>query len=224
MLSFKKKNKTHEEINLGLLNNQSSFEFKEAYNNLATNVIYLPIEDATKKIVITSSNYGEGKTSLAINLAIALASSLIDKKVLLVDADLRTPHVKDFLADAVTEQENGNGLSEYLSGKEDKCSIKTTHVENLDVVYAGESHINPTGLINSDKMNEFLASLNGKYDYVIMDTPPVNVVSDTVLLVGRVNGYIIATKTGYTTIPKLNAAAEALNMVGAQVFGVVLSE
>lgn len=219
-----KKNKLVEETSLYILDKDSSFELKEAYNNLATNVIYLPIDDKSKKIAVTSSNYGEGKSSVAINLAIALASSLIDKRVLLVDADLRTPHVGEFLADAVPGYAMESGLSEYLSGKEEKCNIKTTHINNLDVVFAGEGAINPAGLINSDKMNEFMANLDDTYDYVIIDTPPVKVVSDAILLVGRVNGYIIATKTNYSTVPMLSSASESLKMVGAQIFGVVLSE
>lgn len=219
-----KKKKITQETRLSLLGKESCFELKEAYNNLATNVIYLPIDDNPKKIAVTSSNYGEGKTSVAINLAIALASSLIDKRILLVDADLRSPHVESFLADVVPSKKNGNGLSEYLSGKGDKCNINTTHVDNLDVIYAGEIPINPAGLINSDKMHELITSFGGKYDYVIIDTPPVNVVSDAVLLVGRVNGYIIAAKSGFTTVPTLSSASESLSMVGATVCGVVLSE
>ena len=218
------KNKTFEETCLSILDKDSSFELKEAYSNLATNVIYLPIEDKCKKIAVTSSKYGEDKSSVAINLAIALASTLIDKKVLLVDADLRNSHIGHFLADVVPGYAMESGLSEYLSGKDDKCNIKTTHIGNLDVVYAGESPINPAGLINSNKMNEFIASLDEKYDYVIIDTPPVNTVSDAILLVGRVNGYIIATKTNYSTVPMLSSASESLTMVGAQIFGVVLSE
>lgn len=223
-MGFKKKYKTLEEPCLSLLNSQSSFELKEAYNTLATKVIYFPIEDTCKKIVITSSNYGEGKTSVAINLAIALASSLIDKKVLLVDADLRSPHVKTFLNSLISNEENNSGLSDYLSVETAKCKTYTTHIDNLHVIYSGDAPINPAGLINSDKMNELMSSFEGKYDYVIIDTPPVNVVSDSILLVGRVNGYVIASKAGYTTVPMLNSAAESLNMVGANVFGVVLSE
>ena len=219
-----KKNKLAQETCLSLLTNESSFEIKEAYNNLATNVIYLPIEDKSKKIAVTSSNYGEGKTTVAINLAIALASSLIDKKVLLIDADLRSSHVASFLASVCASDDKVDGLSEYLAGKGNTCNVKSTHVDNLDVIYAGEAPINPAGLINSDKMNELINTVSDKYDYVIIDTPPVNVVSDAILLVGRVNGYIIATKTNYTTVPMLSSASESLSMVGAQVFGVVLSE
>ena len=220
----RKKNKLAKEIPSSILNKNSPFELKEAYSNLATNVIYLPIEEKTKKIAVTSSNYGEGKSSVAINLAIALASTLIDKKVLLIDADLRTSHVGEFLADVLPEYSAEKGLSEYLSSKDKKCNIKTSHIENLDVVFAGESSINPAGLLNSDKMHDFLTGLDSKYDYVIIDTPPVNVVSDSILLVGRVNGYIIAAKTNYSTVPMLSSASESLELVGAQIFGVVLSE
>ena len=221
---FSKNKRVFEETRLNLLSNDSSFDFKEAYNTLASNIIHLSLDDGCKKIAVTSSNYGEGKSSVAINLAIALASNLIDKRILLVDADLRSSHIEEFLGDIVTEHGNNQGISDYLLGSTEICNIKKTNIVNLDVVSAGSSVINPVGLLNSNKMNDLLLSLENDFDYVIIDTPPVSVVSDAVLLAEKVSGYIISTKAGFSTVPMLDSASEALASVGANVFGVVLTE
>ena len=222
--SIFKKEKIFEESTFNVLDSNSSFEIKEAYNTLTTNVMYLPITDKCKKIAITSAVYGEGKTSVAINLAIALSSNLVDKKILLVDADMRNPSVEKFLCGVVNPVENNVGLSEYLEKEDDELSIVKSHIENLDVVYSGNRPINPARLLNSEKMNRFLSKCEAEYDYIIIDTPPVNVVSDAVLFIGRVNGYLIATKSKVSTVPMLSSASETLNSMGATVYGAVFSE
>ena len=204
-----------------ILADDSAFAIREAYNTLATNVIHLQLDGGCKKIAITSSTYGEGKSSLAINLAISLALNLLDKKILLVDADLRTPHVKDFLGSAVAFAQN-EGLSDFLNNESVENIFAKSHIDNLDIVCAGSSVANPAGLINSEKMSEFIAKCEGKYDYIIIDTPPVNVVSDAVTLADRVNGYIISVKKKVSTTTKLSETSDVLSAVGATVLGVVL--
>ena len=224
MSIFNMNKKFCEEKALEILSIDSSFELKEAYNNLATNIIYLPIDDKCKKIAVTSSKYGEGKSSVAINLSVALASNLIDKKVLLVDADMRESHIKSFLSDKINFNGKNSGLSDYLlSSNSDVCIVKS-HIENLDVISAGSPAINSAGLLNSDKMSEFISECEKNYDYIIIDTPPVNVVSDAILLIGRINGYILSAKAKHSTVPMVSSASDVLTSVGATVFGVVLTE
>ena len=213
---FKQKN--CDEPKLEIINSSSSFALKEAYNTVATNILYLPIEARTKKIAVTSAIYGEGKTSVAINLAISLAMNLIDKKILLIDADMRSPRVADFLNVNIK-----NGLSEFLSEKTDKPNIMPTDINNLDLVVAGTPPFNPAGLVRSDRMSQFLLECEGKYDYVIIDTPPTTVVSDAVLLAGRVDGYVIATRAKYSVLSKIDSAEQALSSAGAPVFGMILT-
>jgi len=219
---FKKKIATEERL-YDILDPNTSFELKEAYNTLCTNVLYPSSGEPSKRLVVTSAVYGEGKTTLAINLASALASNLIDKKVLLIDADLRTPHVYDFMKSKISPVKNA-GLSEYLTGKVDSPESFCGGVENLSVIFSGAPNLNPAGLLNSVRMKEFLVKCAEEYDYVIIDTPPANLVSDALLLIGGVDGYIIAAKNKFSKIPALDATQRALNSVGANILGIVLTE
>lgn len=219
---FKRKN--CDETKLEIINSSSSFALKEAYNTVAANILYLPIEANTKKIAVTSAVYGEGKTSVAINLAISLAMNLIDKKILLIDADMRSPRVADFMNLDINALSNKNGLSEFLSEKTDKPNIITTDVNNLDLVFAGTPPFNPAGLIRSDRMSQILLECEGKYDYVIIDTPPTTVVSDAVFLAGRVDGYVITTRAKYSVLSKIDSAERALSSAGASIFGMILTD
>ena len=215
--------KNCDEPSYEILSSSSSFELKEAYNSLCTNILYLPIMDKCKKIAITSAVSGEGKTSVAANLSISLARNLLDKKVLLVDADMRAPHVAQFMRDHIKKTEK-TGLSDYLADITSEPNILGTDISNLVIILAGDSTNNPAGLICSEKMTSFISACEGKYDYVIFDTPPVNIVSDAILLINKVNGYILATRTKYSKLPNINTAQETLKSVGAQIFGIVLTD
>ena len=218
-----KRTKATEELLYDVFDSSASFELKEAYNSLCTNVLYSSNGEQSKRIVITASVYGEGKTTLAINLAAALASNLIDKKVLLIDADLRTPHIYDFVKSKISANSKA-GLSEFLVGKADFPEIHNGDIENLSIIFAGAPTFNPAGLLNSVRMKEFLAKCAEDYDYVIIDTPPVNLVSDALLLIGGVDGYVIAVKNKFSKIPALDATQKALDSVGANILGIVLTE
>ena len=218
---FKSKKKI-EELPLEILSQNSSIEFIEAYNKLASNVIYLPIESKCKKIAVTSANYGEGKTTAAINLSISLASNLIDKKVLLIDADMRSSKVSEFIGDLAPASEAG--LSDSLSQNNGSFAIVKTQIDNLDVIYAGSKINNPSGLINSDRMKNFLASLDDEYDYVIIDTPPINFVSDAILLIGRIDGYILSSRIKHSNVNAIDSATDVLEGVGAKVLGFIVSD
>lgn len=219
-----KKHQATPELLYDVLSSSSSFELKEAYNSLCTSVLYASNNNQLKNLVVTSSVYGEGKSSVAINLAFALAGNLIDKRVLLIDADLRSPHLADFMKDKIKGSATGQGLSNYLTGKCDYPCATKTEAANLEVIFAGDATLNPAGLLNSLKMKEFLDKCAKSYDYVIIDTPPINVVSDALLLIGKVDGYIVAAKTKFSKVPLLNATQEALKSVGANILGIVLTE
>lgn len=217
------KNRNYEEPSFEILCDSSSFELKEAYNSLCTNVLYLPIADKCKKIAVTSSVSGEGKTSVAVNLAISLAGNLLDKRVLLVEADMRTPHVAQLLRNYITKLEKV-GLSDYLSGAVEVPPTLNTTFSNLDVILAGNITNNPAGLICSERMTSFISDCEEKYDYVVFDTPPINAVSDSILLINKVNGYILATRTRYSKVASVDTALETLKSVGAEILGIVLTD
>ena len=208
---------------LRVINDSTPFAVKEAFNSLATNVIYLPITDKCKKIAITSSVSGEGKTYVSINLSIVLAKNLTDKKVLLIDMDIRSPRISNLFKKIDGSNSSSVGLSEYLIGISEKPNIIATDIPGLSVLFAGGESSNPAGLINSQKMTDFLKQCEEEYDYIIIDTPPVNLVSDATLLNDRVNGYILAARSEYSTTKSLASAEALLNSVGAHIFGVVLT-
>ncbi len=222
---FKKKkaHDSYENDSLRIIDENTPFAVKEAFGSFCTNILYLPISDKCKKIAVTSAMPGEGKTYISINLAITLAQNLVGKKVLLVDMDIRCPSVSKLFRKIDENLCAKTGLSEYLVGLEEEPNIVESHIPGLSVLFAGGASSNPAGLINSDKMTEFIKSLEDVYDYVIIDTPPINVVSDASLLVGRVNGYVLATRAEYSTTTALANAKASLSGVGAHVLGVVLT-
>ena len=222
MKLFSKKRKAASEVtpaNLMLLNDNMPFAIREAYKSLYTNVLYLTIEDKCKKIAVTSAVSGECKSTVAVNLAISLSHNSEDKRILLIDTDMRDPDVaKIFGIDL-----NAPGLSEYLAGIDEKPNFVEYPDIGLTVLTAGGSNVNPTRLMGSKRMEELLKYCDEVYDYVIIDTPPLNVVTDAVLLNGHINGYIISTKADYSNVNAVNKCLETLDRVGAEVFGVVLS-
>ena len=207
-----------------IISADTPFAIKEAFSSLATNILYLPIEDNCKKLAVTSSLSGEGKTYISINLAVTLANNLDSKRVLLIDMDMRNPSVTRLLKNAKMVDGAKGGLSEFLAGISAEPEILSTNIPNLDVIFAGAATTNPAGLINSSRMNDLFKICEEKYDYVIIDTPPVNIVTDATLLVNRVNGYLIATRSDYSNVNALSNVLDTLERVGAEIYGVVLSD
>ena len=205
-----------------IISDKTPFAISESFRALQTNVLYLPIADKCRKIAVTSSVASEGKTYVSINLAITLASNS-NKKVLLLDMDMRMTRVKALLQYRMPEAKNANGLSEYLVGIDNEPNIMTSHIENLDILFSGKKNSNPVGLINSEKMATLFETLSEKYDYIIIDTPPVNMVTDALLILDKVNGYILSARANYSTINSLVSATNTIKNVGGEIFGVVLT-
>ena len=206
-----------------VLDKNTPFAISESFRALQTNSLYLPIADKCKKIAITSPVSGEGKSYISVNLSRTLAINT-GKKVVLIDMDMRVPRVKKLLNKKLMETSNFSGLSEYLADIDSKPNIIKTDLENFDVILSGKETSNPIGLINSPKMNALLDKLAEKYDYIIIDTPPVNIVTDALLMLDKVNGYVLSSRANYSNINNLNSAIDAIKNVGGEVFGVVLTD
>ena len=203
-----------------VVDEKSPFGIREAYKALYTNVRYLNIESKCKKIVVTSAISGEGKTTLSVNLALTMAQNLVDKRILLIDADMRCPRVASILGLSPKTR----GLSEYLAGIDVNPNFEYISDNRLMVLPAGAPNVNPTKLIGSERMRALLDACEQEFDYVIIDTPPVTIVTDALLFNSNVNGYIIATRSEYSNINKLSECVSALEQVGAEIFGIVLSD
>jgi len=223
MSLFSKKAHSNDKVDeLRLIDENTPFAITEAFRALYTKILYLPIEDKCRKIALTSAFSGEGKTYISINLAITLAKSSENKRVLLVDADMRKPRVARILS-KYCDDPTISGLSEYLAGIDEKPNIVTTDIPNFSILFSGKESANPIGLINSKRMSELLDTCSESFDYIILDTPPVTVVSDAVLLSDKINGYLMAARAEYSNINSLAEAIDIVKNVGGEVYGVALS-
>lgn len=204
---------------LRIVSEDSPFAIKEAYKTLYTNILYLNIEDKCKKIAMTSAVSGEGKTVASTNLAVTLAQNSTDCKVLLIDTDMRQPRVSALLG----IDKDTHGLSEYLAGIDETPNLIFVPDKKLTVLTSGANNVNPTKLIGSKRMANLIRSLEEQFDYIIIDTPPVNIVSDAILLHENVNGYVIVTRSDYSDVKSVGEAVSRLEQINAEIFGIVLT-
>ena len=170
MIFSKKTAHSHDKIDaLRLINDDTPFAINEAFRALYTKVIYLPIIDKCKKIAVTSSVSGEGKTYLATNLAISLAKNSDNKKIVLIDLDMRKPRISRVLSKHLNKTKSRNGMSEYLAGIDSEPNVISTDVPNLSVILAGKENANALGLVTSVRMSELLEKLSLEFVYIIFD-------------------------------------------------------
>ncbi len=205
---------------LKLIDSDTPFAIRQAYKALYTNILYINVEDKCKKIAVTSALPAECKTTVSSNLALTLAQNLEEKRILLIDSDMRSPKVWRLFG----FDRNSHGLSEYLAGIDNEPNFQTVKDYKLTVLSAGGQSVNPTKLMGSQRMKNLLDLCNENFDYVIIDTPPVNVISDALLLNGLVNGYIISARADRSDINSMGECTEAINRIGAEIYGVVISD
>ncbi len=165
----------------------------EAFKALRTRIQYAKLEEVPiRTILLTSSVPGEGKTTISVNLAGSLAQ--MDKKVLLIDCDLRKPRIHN-----VFEIDRYPGLSDYLfSNASLEEIIRKTKFENLDIVPSGTIPPNPSELLGSKQMKEFLEKMKKQYDFIIIDSPPYISVTDAEILFRITDGTILVLRANKT--------------------------
>jgi capsular exopolysaccharide synthesis family protein len=202
-----------------LLMNGDNFFIREAYKTLRTNVTYaLADQEGCKVIAVTSSMQSEGKSFTATNLAIACAQA--DKKVLLIDCDLRRPKLNRLLGASAR-----SGLTELLMQPElrDKV-ILHEEAAGMDVIISGAIPPNPSELLGSKRMKKLLEDLRQKYEYIILDTPPVNMVTDAAVLAPLSDGVVFVVRMNYSERGAVIHAVEQLGYANAKILGMVLNE
>jgi capsular exopolysaccharide synthesis family protein len=172
----------------------------------------------SRVIAITSCQPGEGKSTLSMNLAAALAQG--GKKVVLVDTDMRRPSVYWRLG-----LSDKKGLSEFLTGLETLDAIIQTHktLASLDVIASGICPPLPADLLASEQMKKFVEVLRERYDYVIFDSPPALSVTDPLIVASLSDGLVLVIRQGYCTRAMLARSAEMFRGVGVKVYGFVLN-
>jgi capsular exopolysaccharide synthesis family protein len=198
----------------------------EVFRLLRANLRYFKARGALDTLVVTSAEAGEGKTVVALGLALASASS--GERVLLIEADLRKPGLSQIL-----KPSPGGGLVGLLSSKGPldldaavdriDASLFSDAVEGvqLDVLKAGDIPPNPTALIESDRMRDLLARAKRDYDFVILDTPPVLVVADGLPLISASDGVLAVSALGVSTRGSAASLVNQLKRLGIPVLGVV---
>ena len=199
-----------------LLSDRSAFSVKEAYKTLRTNVMFsLPGKDS-KCIGVVSPDRGDGKSSVSINLAISFAQ--INKKVIIVDCDLRLPTIASKLG-----IEAKPGLSNFLSGNQDSAQplIRRSSEYGIDIMTAGDIPPDPTALITSRQMDAFIELLKKYYDYIILDFPPATIVSDAASVSRIVDGYLIVIRHNSSEFSKINETLRQMDFADAKILGFV---
>ena len=187
----------------------------ESFKILRTNVQFaLKINDP-KSILITSPGEGEGKTTVSINLAASFAKAGF--KTIIIDTDLRIP-----MQHKIFELPNEIGLSSYLNGECNyKDTIRSTQIENLEIITAGPIPPNAAELLSSKKMPELIKLLKENYNIVICDSAPINVVADTQIISPLVDGTLVVVSAGNTRKFEFKKALESLEYTN--IIGVVLN-
>lgn len=189
----------------------------ESFRQLRTNLQFANISGKAKSVLVTSSVPGEGKSTTAANMAIALAQA--GQSVCLVDADLRRPMINDYLG-----LDRNAGLTTALVGSADVNDlIQPWGEDSLYVLTSGQIPPNPSELLGSEEMANLLLRLEAAFDVVIVDAPPLLPVTDAAVLSQHVGGAVIIVGAQKTTIHDLEKSLASLTMVGARVLGLVLN-
>ncbi|MEX2220532.1 MAG: polysaccharide biosynthesis tyrosine autokinase [Candidatus Rokuibacteriota bacterium] len=190
----------------------------EAFRGVRTSVVYATPDRPPRTLLVTSLQQQDGKTSVSTNCAISLAQ-LGGGDVLLIDADMRHPNLHEILGVPQVP-----GLSDLLAGGVDVGEvIRATKIPGLYVVPAGPVPVNPTELLASRRLTDALASLEGRFAHIVIDTPPMLGISDTLVLAPRVEGVILVLRHGRASRSSAQRAVHMLSAIRARILGVVLN-
>lgn len=194
-----------------------NFPTSEAFKTLRTNLLFCGTD--IKRILITSSSANEGKSTISAQLSKSLAE--IDKRTLLIDADMR----KSVLAKQNIKSSKVLGLSELLSGQTelDKV-IYNTQNPNFDIIFSGLFPPNPVELLSNQKLGKYLDILSEKYDYIIIDSPPLTPVIDAAVIATVCDGAIIILASNKTSFQDALYVKEQLQKANCKILGSVLNE
>ena len=188
----------------------------EAYRSLRTNIQYSSFDKENRVIVVTSSEPGEGKSTTSGNLALALAQG--ENKVLLVDCDMRKPSLhKNF------KISNVYGLSDLLLHKQSMDTVCFSYNKNLSLVTSGKIPPNPSEMLASKVMSSFLEEMKNHYDYIILDTPPLQAVTDAQILSTKVDGTILVVRAEKTKKESVMNSINLIKKVNGNLIGTVLN-
>lgn len=217
-MSKASKNTSHRK--LYTVGSDAPFQYVEAYKSLRTNLEFLSSAGNCKTILITSSVPEEGKTNVAVNLAMTIAAS--GKRVVLVDCDLRKATISRYLRIL----RNHAGLTNVITSKDEgalAAALVRVKDSGITVLTAGTIPPNPAELLSAPMTEKIFASLQKAFDYVIVDTPPVSLVTDAAVLCRMADGVLLVVRPGVTTIQSAQLSKKNLEAVNAHILGVVMN-
>jgi capsular exopolysaccharide synthesis family protein len=202
-----------------MMHKKLSFAATEAYKLLRTNLMFtLPDENKCRIIGVTSAIRGEGKSTTAVNLSYTIAET--GKRVLLIDADLRLPTVAKKLEINATP-----GLSNVLAGtvEEGEATWTSEDIENWVILPSGDVPPNPTEMLSSSQMKSLMERLAQVYDFIVIDLPPVNIVSDALVASSFLDGIVVVIRENYSGRRELASCMRHLELSGTKILGFVMN-
>ena len=200
-----------------VVDRNSARPIAEGFRQLRTNLQFLNVDEPPKVIMVSSAVPSEGKTTVAVNLALTLAEA--GRSVVLVEGDLRRPRVTRYLG-----MVGGAGLTNILAGRAELGDVLQSYGDGmLQVIAAGPTPPNPSELLASTHMFKLVDELRGAYDFVLIDAPPLLPVADASGLAVTVDGVLLSVRYGVTHKDQLQQARATLDRVGARTLGVILN-
>lgn len=198
--------------------NDVPFNYVESFKSLRTNLNFIAATEKLNTFILTSAIPGEGKSNTAINLAITLAED--SKSVVVVDCDLRKPSLNRYLKLG----RNFKGVTDILTGN---VTVEEALIQfedlGIHVLTAGAVPPNPSEMLSAEPMQKLINDLKAAFDYVILDTPPVSVVTDAAILGRYADGALLCVRSDFAPKETVQLAKERLTAVGVRILGVVLT-
>ncbi|WBY45278.1 CpsD/CapB family tyrosine-protein kinase [Bacillus velezensis] len=215
-MGFRKKKSRRGLAQISVLHHKSLVA--EQYRTIRTNIEFSSVQTYLRSILVTSSVPGEGKSFSAANLAAVFAQQ--EKKVLLVDADLRKPTIHE-----TYQLENVQGLTNVLVGNASLGeTVQKTLIDNLYVLTSGPTPPNPAELLSSKAMGELIQEMYSRYSLVIFDSPPLLAVTDGQILANQTDGSVLVVLSGKTKMDTVQKARDALQQSKAKLLGALLNK
>lgn len=200
-----------------ILNKNTSFYVRESYKSLRTNIRFFQAGEGCRKFCITSGQAGEGKSITLLNMAITFAEA--GQKVLLIDADLRRPSQARLLYERANP-----GLSNVLAGHcKAEDAIRKNVYPNLDVMFSGEIPPNPSELLGSPAMKQLIDEFSPSYDYILIDTAPVGVVTDACLVAKVLDGMVFLVRQYEAEKDNVARCLRQIENAGVKLMGFILN-
>lgn len=213
----KKKQQQGVQKRMTMLDQEFPFAVTEAFKALRTNIMFALSTRNSKIFAVSSALPSEGKSTVAANLAITFAQT--DSKVLFIDADLRKP-----VAHRTFSIKNKVGLSTLLGGIDSFREVLHSQVTTgLDVITSGPIPPNPSEMLGSENMKVLLDKLSEFYDYIIIDTPPINIVSDTLNMLSYIAGVVLVARQGETPTDAFEDAVNSVRFADGHLLGAILA-